>query len=179
MQWSGAPKTEYIAKVVDALLKADKSLDGEPPPWVEGNRRTEKRLLWPVAVDGSYIGLSLQITAYPNDPGYRGERFTITLNVPPCIWRMDFDPPYKRHTNPPDFGARTGTFTVSGKSFHSWADNRHYATKTRLPTVLGCARLLPPEVRHFRQALRWFCDETNSKILSEQMFDYPQRELML
>lgn len=179
MHWPNAPDTGFIVDVADALLAADKELSNPLPAWQTGNRQIEKRLVWPVLVEGEFVGLNLNLTAYPNDADYTDERFTITLNLPPCIWRLDFDPPYKRHRNPPGYGEEMGAFVVSGPSYHAWADNREFASPTRLPPRLRCARNLPSQIRSLRQAFPWFCDQANIRFSHEQMVDYPPRELLV
>jgi hypothetical protein len=88
---------DRIADLVDRFLaEGDKALAGSPD-WSPGNRDGEMRLSMPVMVKGQASPVHFQITAYPNEATLR---FTLTLNWPPCFWRVDFDPPHKRHHNP-------------------------------------------------------------------------------
>ena len=147
----------HMASLVDEFLKAEKRLVGEPD-WGPGNRPSEQRLNVPLSINGAPTNVNLQITAYPNEPTLR---FTITLNWPPCFWRVDYDPPHKRHTNPlhrvPLLG---GARRVEGPSYHSWADNKHLATMAALPDNLDCARPLASKIRGWDNTFRWFCEET-------------------
>lgn len=168
-------ETGYIADYADSLLKADKMLAGAEA-WAEGNRPGERRLTWPVLVNGELVGVHLCITAYPASAPLR---FTIGLNVPPCIWRLDYDPPFKRHRNPLADGARLGAYVITGPHYHAWPDNRHFATPGTLPRKLECARELPRNIQTFHAGLRWFCGETNIKIPSGPLIDLPAREKLI
>lgn len=175
MFWNGASETDNIADKVAAFLLVEKELQGEQF-WGPGNRDEERRISWPISVEGEMFGATLALTAYPDEPE---QRFTITLNLPPCVWRLDMDPDYKRHRNPYDRGERLGTHTISGPNYHSWDDNRHLATPSRLPDKLTCARPLPTGFRTFERALRWFCGETKIILPNNQMVELPPRERLV
>lgn len=170
-----ASETSYIADYADGLLKADKVLAGAEV-WSDGNRPAERRLKWPVLVEGELVGVSLCITAYPAAPELR---FTISLVVPPCIWRLDYDPPFKKHRNSLADGERLGGFVITGPHYHAWTDNQHLAEPATLPKKLDCARKLPRNIQTFHSALRWFCAETNIRIPPERMIDLPAREKLI
>jgi hypothetical protein len=174
MDWAAAPQTGFIADVVDAMLAADKELAGMPQ-WDSGNRDGESRLVWPVLLQGRLVGITLNITAYPADPPLR---YTITLNVPPCVWRLDFEHPYKRHKNGLSDGKRLGAYVINGPNFHAWPDNRHLATPAILPKKLECARAFD-HAATFNAGLRWFCGETKILLRRDQEIDFPARERLI
>jgi hypothetical protein len=157
--------------MVDALLAADKELAGTAI-WEAGNRIGERRLVWPVLIGGQLKGVNLNITAYPNSPPLQ---FGITLNVPPCVWRLDFEHPHAKHRNPLPDAERLGGYRINGSNYHAWADNRHLATAATLPKELECARALPANIQTFEAGLRWFCGETKIRIRNEQMIEFPER----
>lgn len=171
-----SPKHESIASLVDQALAAKKSLEGEPD-WAKGNRDGENRLSMPVKIKGEVSHLTLGITAYPNDP--QGLRFTVTLNWPPCIWRVDFDPEHEWHLNPLDRAQILGGYRISGRHFHGWNDNRHLATHSALPDSLKCARQLPKSIRTFDDGLRWFCSEVNIVLPKDHGIIFPQKTSLL
>ena len=147
----------HIAKLIDSLLAAEKALAGNPG-WQPGNRPGELRWDWPVLVEGESANCQVSVTAYPED---YPNRFTITLNyVGRCIWRLDYEPDYKAHINPPDRAPFLGDYTIWGRHYHSWADNRHLATPANPPRILDCARALPSNIQNWENAFRWFCGET-------------------
>ncbi len=150
---------DHIADLVDRLLSAQKSFAGSSPDWVEGNREEEVRFTWPVLINGESHACYVAATAYPN---FRGERFTISLIFKNSnIWRIDYEPDFKRHTNPFDRASLLGSYEVRGKSYHSWEDNRYLATHATLPKKFECARHLPENVQGWENAFRWFCGQTN------------------
>ncbi|QEX16125.1 hypothetical protein FRZ44_14170 [Hypericibacter terrae] len=171
MDWSGGPKTGLVADLVDAFLAAPKRVAAEAA-WQQGNRPAEFRALWPILVEDSLVGASMQATAIPNSPE---PQFTITLNIPDCVWRLDFEPSWKRHANPMWAAPALGDFVVNGPHFHAWADNSSMASLTQVPELL-CARALPATVKTWKQALRWFCAETRIELAKTQMIEYPPRE---
>ena len=175
MAWQGTSDTGYIADTVDAFLLAEKELEGEQH-WSPGNRSEERRITWPVLVEGELIGAFLGLTAYPDEPK---QRFTITLNLPPCIWRLDMEPDYKLHRNPYRQAEQLGGHKIAGPNFNSWADNRHLATPARLPDKLTCARALPSTFKTFESAFRWFCGETRIIVPNNQMVSLPLRERLV
>jgi hypothetical protein len=94
-------ETRPIAKLIDDLLSAGKTIQGVPT-WREAPYVGEERLLTPLYVEGASANLDLIITAYP----YVGHsRFRIMLCAPKCVWRIDYtiDEP---HFN--SFGALVG-----------------------------------------------------------------------
>lgn len=166
--------TRSLVETVDALLLADKTLAGEPS-WAKGNRDGDFRLSMPVVIGDEMPGVTLQVTAYPNEPSLR---FTITLNLPPCIWRLDFDPDTEVHHNPLDWPAQLGGYRVRGPHFHAWEDSRHLTTAATLPD-LRYARAFPSNIKTFDSALRWFCGRTKIRLSGQQRITLPPRTVLI
>ena len=166
-----APAATPIAALIDQFLAGPKRLAGRPV-WRSGNGSDDKRVVWPILVGTSVSEATLGITAYPNRTALQ---FTITLNLPPCIWRLDFIPPQESHSNPLDRGSMLG-YRVYGPHYHAWADNRHLATAATLPKVLLCARSLPRQITKWDQAFRWFCAAVGIALEPDQVIDLPPRE---
>src|SRR5260370_14819144 len=81
---------------VDAFLAAKKALGGTAS-WTTVNRPDQRRAVWPVLLMRRSAGATLQATAYPHESTLR---FTIGLESPDCICRVDFEPYYIHHSNP-------------------------------------------------------------------------------
>lgn len=170
------PRTsQHIANLIDDLLAAEKTLAGTPY-WRDGNRPDERRLDWPVLVEGQSVNCLISVTAYPN---IGEERFTITLNYGGrCIWRVDYEPNYAHHINPPERAVTLGGYDIPGPHYHSWGDNRHHATPVSLPKELDCARELPSNARGWDNVFRWFCGEINVN-QPDEIPDLPRRTRLL
>lgn len=177
--------TGHICDWIDAILEAEKSFGGRPGEWKPGNRAGEKRLTWPVEVEGELIGLAVGLTAYPSEPSLR---FTITLNVqvpgwpkPSCIWRVDYEPSYKYH--PPRLGELLiegfgEDPEIRGPHFHSWDRNRYLCKPHALPATLERAEPLSSDLR-FDQILRWFCGKTNITLAKPYMVELPRPDTLI
>ncbi|MEQ8246377.1 MAG: hypothetical protein RID42_01720 [Alphaproteobacteria bacterium] len=163
------------AELVDGFLAAPKELAGAPT-WVEGSRSGEMRSSLPILVNGESTNAEFCTTAYPEESGLR---FTIVLQYRNhCIWRLDFEPDYKRHTNPADrVDSLGGEYSIVGPHYHAWNDNRHLSTRSTLPDM-PCARSLPNAIRHWENAFRWFCGETMIAF-HEPVFELPPRGRLL
>ena len=147
----------HIAKLIDRLLDADKTLAGSPG-WHAGNTAADERFEWPVLVGGETAECAVAVTAYPDDPDLR---FTITLNYRDHnIWRVDYDPPYRRETNPIMKGHPYSGDMIYGPHCHPWDINRDDATPATIP-LLRWRRPLPPQLRGWQNTFRWFLGETN------------------
>lgn len=159
---------------IDAFLAAKKTLGGTPE-WVVGNRSEERRAVWPVMLNGRSAEATLQATAYPHEGTLR---FTIGLEWPDCIWRLDFEPFYKKHSNPLAEITRLGVEPrLDGPHYHSWADNRHLVKGGRvdqLPVARSFKR-----IKKWDAAMRWFCGETKIVMTKAQMLDFPPRDRLL
>ena len=155
---TGGADPPHIDTLIDDLLAAEKELAGEAF-WSLGNRPDEQRLDWPILVRGETTNCRVSVTAYPNSPD---SRFTITLNYENRnVWRLDFEPPDRIEVNPYLRGHELSNVTVFGPHYHSWEDNRHEATPAAIPEKLPWKRPLPPGVKSWESAFRWFLGETN------------------
>lgn len=179
MDWSQLGHFDRIADAVDGFLQADKALAGNAI-WRDGTGDEDWRAAYVVLVEGEHVGAALDLTAYPQTPTNRADcRFTITLNCPQPVWRIDFDPPDKGHPNPIDRIGILGEGMVFGPHFHSWQDNRHLATRAALPRELSCARTLPPQIRRWEQAFRWFCGQTGISLPAGPVIGLPERDRLV
>jgi hypothetical protein len=69
----------------------------------------------------------MQATAYPYE---KALRFTLTLNIPQCIWRLDYDLGAESHRNPMDrLSMLDNQAVLWGPGFHAWKDNRYLPHK--------------------------------------------------
>ena len=161
-----------IAQIVDDLLSAPKVLAGNPD-WHEVGHRGEHRLVMPIQIDGQGTNVDFEVNAYPN---IRDLRFRIMLRMPQCIWRVDYvdDEP---HVNPFDSWSECGE-SFCEPHYHSWADNRRFATHAKLPEPLPVARILAG-FRGFEATFRWFCGETNIGQPRSGVVDLPQRNRLV
>jgi hypothetical protein len=166
---------DHVADLVDRLLADTKRPVGEAV-WREGNR-DEMRIRWPLLVGSSVSEAALHLTAFPNSAE---PRFSIGLVYRACVARLDFVPNHESHTNPLSQGALLdGTYRVRGPHYHAWADNRYLATAAALPRQLLCARELPPQIRKWDQAFRWFCDQVSVGLSGIAIPDLPPRSRLL
>ena len=176
--------TGHICDWVDAILLAKKAFRGKPGAWRKGNGPNDKRVDWPVEVEGELIGLYVTLTAYPSEPSLR---YTVTLNlqVPgwpraSCIWRIDHEPLYKHHpARLADIlnGVAADT-DLRGPHFHSWERNRYLCKPTAIPLDLERADPLPSGMR-FDQTLRWFCGKARITLAKEYMVELPRPDTFL
>lgn len=165
---------DYVSKLIDAFLAAEKTLQGKAA-WL-GDGNAERRVRWPLLVGDTVSDAYLQLTAYPNRAD---QKFTIALIYRVCVERVDWLPEYEWHDNPLDRADRLGGARLHGPHHHAWADNRHLATAAILPKELHCARLVPRQIRRWEQAFRWFCDGTRIGFEHDQMLDLPPRDKLL
>lgn len=165
----------WTVQAVDDFLASTKTLVGDGA-WVCDPDQDNCRLKFTIAQDdGLPTGSTLEIIDFPLDEP-RG--FTITLNLPPCIWRLDFDPPPKGHTNDVPDGHECPRL-ITGPHFHPWRLNRVFHTGRRPPEEIPLALPLPREVRVFRSALDWFCSETRITLAKNQVPELPPRGRLL
>jgi hypothetical protein len=143
--------------------------------WREGNR-DEMRIRWPLLVGSSVSEAALHLTAFPNSVELR---FSIALVYRWCVARLDFVPSHESHTNPLSQRPLGGVYRVRGPHYHAWADNRFLATAAALPRELRCARELPPQIRRWDQAFRWFCDQVYVDLSGVAIPDLPPRTRLL
>lgn len=180
MSGSGG-SSAHIARAVDQLLAARKTLSGIAE-WKRGNPDHEFRAVYPVLAEGESLEASLNMTAYPGQPveGSPDCRFMIGLFLPKCVWRIDFEPHTEAHPIPPDrVHLLDGVYMVRGPHYHAWADNRYLVKRASLPSELKAARALPPQIRRFEQAFRWFCDQTRIIVGPGQVLDLPAKSTLV
>ena len=165
-----------ITALVDDLLSAEKTLQGVPDWRVVGNGE-ECRLVLPIFVDGRSIDASVEIDAYPNAPVLR---YRVMLNVEKCVWRIDYTD-YERHINPLDTFSQITPYSFTCPHYHSWLDNRRYATQHSLPRRLLIARPLPDHLpsKSFDAVFRWFCGETNIFQPPSDMVSLPNKTRLI
>lgn len=156
-----------LRSIVDDFLAADKTLAGTPEWTVELNRFVY-RWVCPLAVNGELSGFDFTIKAYPHNSVFT---FRIIVSYDKAIWRLDFayDEPHTNSFNAPTDIAGN---IITDRHFHSWPDNRRFATAKALPAKLHNARNLPSNVQTFENALRWFCGEV--RIVDLDGFGIPE-----
>jgi hypothetical protein len=163
-----------IRDVIDVFLTKDKTLVG-----IGGWRRDthERSFRWvsPIEVEGELPGLDLTVKAYPRS---RRLKFRTILTYGKAVWRLDYanDSPHVNSIDrPPDLDIGP----ITGPHFHSWEDNRRFATANSLPSSLHNARVLPQNLRTFESAFRWFRGETRIVVGSQDMPILPRPETLL
>lgn len=164
---------EPIISVIDRLMAAKKTLAGTPV-WREVGSNGEARLVIPLSIGEQISPAVLEVNAYPN---IRDLRFRIMVRSEQCLCRVDFvfDEP---HVNPVDVWQDCGRIFTE-PHYHSWADNKRYATHSRLPDPLPVARVLPTAIRQFDAAFRWFCTDLNIDQPPTGMIELPLRSKLL
>lgn len=166
-------RNEPIVSVIDRLLAAKKTLAGAPE-WSEVRFNGEARLVMPLSIGEQISSAVLEVNAYPN---IRDMRFRIMVRLEQCLCRLDyvFDEP---HVNPFDVWRDCGR-SFCEPHYHRWADNKRYATRLELPDPLRVARVLPPTIRQFDAAFRWFCSDLNIDQPPSGMIELPPRSRLL
>jgi hypothetical protein len=162
-----------ITLLVDALMRAKKTLAGEPD-WKEVGHRGEHRLVLPLMIEGTVCPLDLEINGYPN---IRDLRFRIMLRMPQCVWRIDYVDD-ELHVNPADDWWDCGV-SFTEPHYHSWEDNRRLATHSQVPDPMPVARVLPPNLNSFDNVFRWFCEQTNIAQPPSNMVYLPSRNRLV
>ena len=161
-----------IISLVEAFLQAEKTLEGI---WRwSWETRGRVRCIRPIAINGEIGDGSLEIHFYPRE---KPPKFRISLILQRRVWGLDFDDD-RKHTNSLN-RASDAPATVFGPHYHSWDDNKRFATKVSLPKEFKNARELPKNVRHYEQALRWFCTQTRILIRNEDIIEPPKPDTLL
>lgn len=163
-----------IREVVNAFLDKGKTLAGIGGWQRDAHERTY-RWVRPVEVEGELPGFDLTVKAYPRS---RALKFRIVLAYGKAISRLDYanDTP---HINSWDRPADLDLGPITGPHYHSWKDNRRFATANSLPSSLPNARILPENFRSFESAFCWFCGETRITIGSLDMPILPKPDTLL
>jgi hypothetical protein len=167
-------RSAHIADTIDRLLAAPKSLQGQPT-WRDWGQHGEARIIWPILVRGEISQSTYVLIAYPRK---KPIGFRICLNAPSNIFRLDFNCE-SDHTNSFSRPHDLKEYYTGPRHYHAWSDNRHFATARALPKELPNARSLPPRIRTFHQAQRWFCGETNIRVKPGEVVDLPPSDLLL
>lgn len=129
-----------------------------------------------IAYRGEVIA-ELCLKAYPRrtQPSFRISLIFADM----AVWRIDFtyeDKPHINSFNRPD---DMPLGPIRSPHYHSWSDNRRFATQSQLPRRLQNARLMPETVRTFEQAFWWFCSETRIKNATGDVPELPRRDTLL
>lgn len=159
----------WTAEAIDQFIAADKTLVGDSG-WVCDPNEDQCRLTYTIAVEGVPTGSRLEVIDYPIS---RPRGFSVTLNLPPCVWRLDYDPtPGRFHTNDvPEF--HECSQQVDGRHYHPWQLNRRFHTGRRPPDELPLALELNEGIKSFESALHWFCGQVNITFGRNQLPSLP------
>jgi hypothetical protein len=163
-----------IRDVVDAFLAKEKTLAGLGG-WRRDTHARSFRWVQPVEVEGEIPGFDLTVKAYPSR---RRLKFRIILAYGKAFWRLDYanDSP---HVNSFDRPSDLDLGPIRGPHYHSWKENRRFATASSLPSSLHNARMLPQNLRTFDSAFRWFCGETRIIVGNQDMPILPRPDTLL
>lgn len=161
--------------LIDDLLRAEKTLGGIPD-WKSIGHRGEFRQIIPLLIDGVDTTAHVELNAYPFILDEL--RFRIMIFAPKCVWRVDYVTD-EQHLNPLDAPADAIAGLFSEPHYHSWADNRRFATANSLPDALPIARIFEPRIRQFDATFRWFCGETRIAQPPAGMIELPTRTRLL
>jgi hypothetical protein len=146
----------WTAGAVENFLAADKTLVGDGG-WTCDLYEEACRLVFSLAVNGEISGHTFEITHFPLKANLE---FTMIVNVPPVIMRLDYDPPTQLHVN--EVGNMDECqVSVYGPHVHLWRLNKHRIRQGKLPDTLPRALPLPSAIKTFDAALNWFCAEAN------------------
>ena len=166
-------KSDHIADTVSKYLAADKEIRGRDDWASVDDRNIKYRRKWPVFVSGESQGDLVAIYYTSVSP----PKFTISLLLGERIYALDYDENHRRvnaANRPVDCPA-----IVVGPHVHAWDDNKHLATKTKIPIRLTIARELDSEFRSFDSAFRWFCAEINITLPHDIDLDPPKKETLI
>jgi hypothetical protein len=122
-----------IRDAVDAFFAKGKILAGTGD-WRRSQNDNAMGWVRPIEVEGEILGFDLTVKAYPL---VRSLQFRIVLAYGKAIWRLDYandDPHYNSFDKPHDLGIGP----ICGPHYHSWQDNRRFATAQSLPCLPAC-----------------------------------------
>lgn len=166
-----------ISFTIDLLLKAKKNLAGIPTWQSSTWEKNEYKLVWPLEIEDKLCGLDLVSNAYPTY-GNSKDRWRIKLLASKCLWRIDYT--YnEKHVNPLNGPDDLKGIIIDKPHYHAWEDNKHLCSFSSLPDQLPIARILPPTIKSFANAFRWFCDEINIDLQNTNLIDLPPREYLI
>jgi len=163
-------KNDFIL-AVDAFISAPKLIVGigTPPQWPPDRNRVGVIAKFPLEVNGVQYGSTLEVGATPAIGAFR----ILATHCHTCVSRLDFNPD-EPHTNTMHAQSDGLPGIVSGKHFHRWTFNKRFVDAQGGLERLRHAEELPPSVRTFDAALRWFCDEMNISLPHNHSIDYPR-----
>lgn len=164
-----------LALEVELFLTARKSLPGKAV-WRRGSRENQFRIVWPIEVDGeiAHDGPRLEIVYSASAPHLR---LSVSLNIPPVIFRADVDET-TRHTNHPPLPAGVPR-EVFGHNCHLWADNRPRKQTASVPAALPIARPLDKIHAGWPAAVTWVCVHGNIDFDERSLPGLPRKENLL
>lgn len=148
-----------VRAVVDDLLAVEKIPVGIAA-WAPSSRDGDLRLKQPLLIGQSISDATLTLIAYPRSPSLR---FRVVLSYQRAISRLDFVDD-DHHINSQNRPSHLPPGPINEPHYHSWRDNRRFATANHLPERLLNASVLPKNIRTFESAYRWFCAEANIRV---------------
>ncbi len=163
-----------IRVMVDRVIAVEKKPVGVAT-WIDEHREGDKRLRYPLLIEGEVSDATLTIIAYP---WHRALRFRLVLSYTRAIWRVDYtdDEVHVNSFDKPD-DVLLGPF--SDPHYHAWQDNRRFASAAMLPDRLENARLLDANLKTFDNAFRWFCGQTTIDITELGVPSLPTTDRLL
>lgn len=147
-----------IAAAVDAFMATEKRIVGAEtsPTWAPGFVPRERKMLYPLEVEGEQRGAHFYIVCFPRE---RDLMFRLGILFPGMICRLDYTD--ETHANSLQ-GILSGAvpIEVSGPHYHSWPLNRRFFRGATVAPRLHDAAPFPGGGRSFDAVLRWFCADT-------------------
>jgi hypothetical protein len=169
-------RDEFVAGVT-AFLAARKTLAGidSPQQWQPNRDGARWCAKIPLAVNGTLYGQTLVIET---NPSASGAEFSIGIVFDDvCVTRLDFDEA-EGHTNSIAIPRDDVPYIVSGSHIHRWEHNHRFVEwPLSLPRLRNAVEI-PPSIRRFEPALRWFCDEMSIELPHGHRIELPP-ELLL
>ena len=162
-------KDVFVAKVT-AFLAAEKTLAGVdlPPHWMPSRTRPEQCIKVPIEIEGVQYGQQLVIVT----PSARAD-FSLSIIYAVGVTRLDFEPHSGGHRNTLLAHLDGLPGVVTGAHFHRWKHNVRFVEGDGRLEELKHAEDLPPSIRTFDAALRFFCDETNIRLPHGHRIELP------
>ena len=142
--------------------------------WLPGALEDERRLRWPLEVDGELLPDSaLLVVGYPRE---RELIFRLMILHPAALCRLDHADEF--HMNPTPLGDGVPP-SVQGPHYHCWPINRAFFEMYDHPVKLRNAVLFEPHPS-FDAALRWFCHDNGIEPLpANHQIELPRLDTLL
>lgn len=153
-----ATRAENVARL-DAFMAKPKRIVGfeTQNEWLEGHTAGERRLVWPLEVDGEQLPRhSLHVIGFPRQGD---DSFRLIITAPATICRLDFTD--EIHTNSYNLPEDGLPGLVRGPHYHSWSLNRRFFMEHDDPVRLSNAAPWDGGGQSFDAILRAFCDDNN------------------